>query len=90
MCVDKRELYHSIMQKNKKEKKNLADPIYRLQEYGNTIINSKTFKSLKAELFDFYPNLIVKKPLSDKTAQYLVLEIGKGEEYDYQSSSKSV
>ncbi len=79
MCVDKRELYYSIIQKNKKEKKNLEDPIYRLQEYGNTIINSKEYKKLNDELFELYPTLIVKTPFNEKSAQYLILEIGKGE-----------
>lgn len=77
--IDKRTVYYNVMKKNNVKKKDLSNPIERLIEFGNTVVSIKSYKKVRKEMNELFPNLIVKTPFNEKSAQYLILEIGKGE-----------
>lgn len=71
----RKKLYYDIMQqskKNKGKKKDLTQPLSRLIEHGNTIINKRD-KKLLTVLQQEYPKLRVIQP-QDEKATYLILQ----------------
>ncbi|MGL5383536.1 MAG: hypothetical protein ACRDCC_08630 [Culicoidibacterales bacterium] len=73
--IDKRKLYHSIMNRNCKQKQNMCDPICRLQEFGMTVIDCKSYKKMKAEIHAVFPNILIRNPVNDYKANYIIADV---------------